>query len=113
MKHEVSDPIGHLVSSLDQVKRATAPAYFYTRLRARLDQTTSESPLGVQLRPALALLVMILLLLINTLLIINGTSAPTLADVSDKEESQHWTDESAANDQFPFNESYANWASNK
>jgi hypothetical protein len=113
MKHEVSDTLDHLISSLDQIRRAPAPAYFYTRLRARMDQTSSPSQTGVQLRPALALFVMILLLLINTFLIINRTPTPSLADGSDKEESQHWSNEYAANDQFPFNESYANWASNK
>ncbi|HAL95531.1 MAG: hypothetical protein EB025_02855 [Chitinophagaceae bacterium] len=113
MKHEVSKKVDQLISSLDQVKRAPAPAFFYTRLRARMDHNSVAPLLGVQLRPALALFIMLLLFLVNTILVINRTPTPTLADVTDKEESQHWSNEYAANDQFPFNESYANWASNK
>jgi hypothetical protein len=113
MKHEVSEPIDQLISSLDQIKRAPAPAYFYTRLWARMDQTSSASIVGFQLRPALALFAMILLLLVNTFLIINRTPSPTLADVIIKAELQHWSNEFASNDQFPLNESYANWGSNK
>jgi len=113
MKHEVSKKVDQLISSLDQVKRAPAPAFFYTRLRARMDHNSVAPLLGVQLRPALALVIMLLLFLVNTILVINRTPTPTLADVTDKEESQHWSNEYAANDQFPFNESYANWASNK
>ena len=113
MMHEVSKKVDQLISSLDQVKRAPAPAFFYTRLRARMDHNSVAPLLGVQLRPALALVIMLLLFLVNTILVINRTPTPTLADVTDKEESQHWSNEYAANDQFPFNESYANWASNK
>ncbi|NCW87989.1 MAG: hypothetical protein EBV71_03765 [Chitinophagia bacterium] len=113
MMHEVSKKVDQLISSLDQVKRAPAPAFFYTRLRARMDHNSVAPLLGVQLRPALALFIMLLLFLVNTILVINRTPTPTLADVTDKEESQHWSNEYAANDQFPFNESYANWASNK
>ena len=113
MKHEVSEHINHLISSLDQIKRAPAPAYFYTRLRARMEQSPVIPQEGIQLRPALALVVMLLLLLVNTVLILNRTPAPTFADSNDKEESQHWSNEYASNDQFPLNESYANWASNK
>lgn len=113
MKHEVSKKVDQLISSLDQVKRAPAPAFFYTRLRARMDHNSVAPLLGVQLRPVLALFIMLLLFLVNTILVINRTPTPTLADVTDKEESQHWSNEYAANDQFPFNESYANWASNK
>jgi hypothetical protein len=112
MKHALSEPIDQLISSLDQVKRAPAPAYFYSRLRARIDQNSAAHQWSVQLRPALVLVVMILLLLINTFLIIDRTPTPALVGVTDKEESQHWSDEYAVNDQFPFNESYANWASN-
>lgn len=113
MKHQVSDHIDQVLNSLDQVKRASAPAYFYTRLRARMEKDVQEPASNFQLRPALILIAMILLLLVNTFFILNREPQPSLADVTDKDELQHWTNEYAVNDQFPVNESYAEWVSNK
>lgn len=113
MKHQVSDHIDYYLNSLDQVKRASAPAYFYTRLRARMEKDVQEPAGNFQLRPALTLLVMMLLLLVNSFLVLNPTPQSTLADTTEKEELQHWTNEYAVNDQFPINESYSEWVSNK
>ena len=113
MKHQVSDHIDYYLNSLDQVKRAPAPAYFYTRLRARMEKDVQEPAGNFQLRPALTLLVMMLLLLVNSFLVLNPTPQSTLADTTEKEELQHWTNEYAVNDQFPINESYSEWVSNK
>lgn len=113
MKHPVSDHIDQYLNSLDQVKRASAPAYFYTRLRARMEKDAQEPASNFQLQPALILLAMMLLLGVNSFLVLNPTPQPTLADTTEKEELQHWTNEYAVNDQFPINESYTEWVSNK
>ena len=113
MKHQVSDHIDQCLNSLDQVKRATAPPFFYTRLRARMDNQVLEVDKDFQLRPVFVLTLMILLLLVNTFLIFNRTPQPSIVDITEKDELQHLTYEFAVNDQFPINESYAEWTSNK
>ena len=113
MKHPVSDHIDHYLNSLDQVKRASAPAYFYTRLHARMEKQIAKKDNELQLRPAFVFMAMVFFLLVNTFLLLNRASQPSLGDATDKEELQHWTNEYAVNDQFPINESYAEWASNK
>lgn len=113
MQQEVSHQVTKILESLDQVKRASAPAFFYTRLRARMEAPLPTSTTFL-LRPAFTLLVMLLLLMVNSFLVVNRTSPqPSVAEVTDKEDTLHWTNEYAANDLYPVNDAYADWASTK
>ena len=66
--HKIEEALG----SLDGMQRAKAPAFFYTRLKARLEKELEygNSPLVRLLtRPALALSIGIIVLVLNTTVI--------------------------------------------
>jgi hypothetical protein len=111
MKQDFSQQVTEILESLNQVKRATAPAFFYTRLRARMENSSSTSTF--LLRPAFTLLAMLLLFMANSFLVVNRAPQPSVADVMDKEDTLHWTNEYASTDLYPINESYADWTSSK
>ena len=82
--------IDDILNSLDGVKRAEAPAFFYTRLRARMDkQTGTETSRSGLLRPVFALAALLIVLLINAAVILNkeNTSTP-IADTNETESFQ-------------------------
>jgi hypothetical protein len=61
-----TDRIDAVLSSLDHVQRATAPSFFYTRLRARMERENNGGPVVRLLaRPALALSLAAIILLVN------------------------------------------------
>jgi hypothetical protein len=63
--------VTEILESLDDVKRASAPDFFYTRLRARMEKETSEKRERPWiLRPAYAVITLVLLLLINAAVIL-------------------------------------------
>lgn len=66
MNHKEQDGI---LDSLQGMKRAAAPEFFYTRLRARMEQELETAPLGwfgkLLTRPSLSLGLAALILLLN------------------------------------------------
>lgn len=56
--------VNSILDSLDGMRRAEPSAFFYTRLRGRLQEQTGP-PRGSILRPALAIAVMCLLIVLN------------------------------------------------
>ena len=72
MKDERNSRINSILESADGVVRATAPDFFYTRLKARMEREMQE-PIRANwiLRPAFALIILGLLLSVNSYLIFN------------------------------------------
>ena len=67
MKPETNRKIGEILESLDNCKRATAPDFFYTRLKARMEQNTGTyiTKKPFVLRPAFVFPVLAAILVIN------------------------------------------------
>lgn len=72
MERNHNSKIEETLASLDGMERAAAPGFFYTRLKARLEKELGYggSPLlRLLTRPALALTVAVIVLLLNTAVI--------------------------------------------
>ena len=63
--------INEILESLDGLKKATAPAYFYTRLKARMErEQEAKLKRHWMLRPAYAIITLVLVLLVNAAVIL-------------------------------------------
>ena len=73
MKPQDNNRIEDILNSLDEAQRATTPAYFYTRLKARMEKGIEPSVSRPWiLRPAYALVALVLVILINAAVIFQG-----------------------------------------
>lgn len=105
MKNETVNQIDSILSSLDQVKRASAPDYFYTRLKGRM-QREAEQPVGFWLlRPVSAVTLLLFLLSINAFLLIDRQQETVdMAVISDSEYSNAIASEYRLHDNLTFYE---------
>jgi hypothetical protein len=82
--HNNSRRIDQVLDSLEGIQQAKAPAFMYTRLKARMDQEFDQGgPLGRWLtRPALALSIAAIILVLNATTLLemwkqNSSATPT------------------------------------
>lgn len=71
-----------ILNSLDGTRRATAPDFFYTRLKARMEREWEPSPaLRPRRYPAYALAAVIVVMLVNAFLLFSrgGSSGDSMA----------------------------------
>lgn len=100
MNNDRDKKIEEILNSLDGSKRTAMPDFFYTRLKARMENglvgTTKQSWI---LRPAYAFLALLLVLLINAAVILkgNGTQENTTG-ITDTETIQSIAAEYSLND---------------
>ncbi|MFZ9694543.1 MAG: hypothetical protein ACO3AY_01565 [Chitinophagaceae bacterium] len=71
MKNGLQNRIETILSSLDQVQRASAPDYLYTRIKGRLQSEESKNSSFWLLRPVPLIGLLSLFLIINASLILN------------------------------------------
>lgn len=70
-----------MLSSLDGSKRATAPDFFYTRLRARLErELTKNVKRDWILKPVYIVTTLLLVISINVFVFLKGDNETTTAD---------------------------------
>ncbi len=75
MSTEKQNRINEIMDSLDGCTRAAAPDFFYTRLKARMENELTPAASGIWLRrPAFAFATMAVILLINVLVLFNQTN---------------------------------------
>ncbi len=89
-----------ILNSLDGIKRATAPDFFYSRLRARMEKRLiPEKTSGWVLRPVYAMIALFVILLINAAVLLrdNPESASGLASTTDTESIQTMASEYRVN----------------
>ena len=74
--------IEELLSSLDGIKRAAAPDFFYTRLRARMEQglTPKNTSRNWVLRPVYIVSALFLVLALNIFVLLKGQDETTNDD---------------------------------
>lgn len=78
MRTDKERKLEEILNSLDGIRRAEAPDFFYTRLKARMERGwDTPQPVAKKLFPAYALAAVILLMLINVFLLLtrNHTTA--------------------------------------
>jgi hypothetical protein len=85
MNNDRNKKIEEILGSLDGSKKATMTAFFYTRLKARMEKgIESDTKKSWLLRPVFAITVLAAVLLINGLVIFsNETSKETAANDAD------------------------------
>ncbi|HUR65439.1 MAG TPA: hypothetical protein VMZ03_03745 [Chitinophagaceae bacterium] len=72
--------IEEILNSLDGVKRAAAPEFFYTRLKARMEKDLLPAPVRSRiLRPAYAFAALVLVLVVNAAVILKNNSGDVVA----------------------------------
>lgn len=108
MKQDVTSSVEKVLNSLDQVKRVSAPPYFYTRLLTRMEADHSRSQNGFFLQPAFTLLALLFLLVINVSLLFNQPTAPD-QKWTEAEEQTQWKTEYALQESTPYQENPIEW----
>jgi hypothetical protein len=103
MKKDRNDRIEEILGSLDHCERASAPDFFYTRLKARMEKGISHDAVVARkpflLRPAFALTALVLVLIINALVIFQKSyNNPDTSSLSDTDSFQSIAAEYSLND---------------
>jgi hypothetical protein len=71
MKIESNKKVEEILSSLDGCQRVSAPDFYYTRLRARMEGRSGKSYNWI-LRPIYVVAALLLLLIVNTIVLLKG-----------------------------------------
>ncbi|MBI5857965.1 MAG: hypothetical protein HZB42_10015 [Sphingobacteriales bacterium] len=84
MNNGKNNKADEIIDSLDGIKRAAVPDFFYTRLLARMQKKEHESsPQNWMLRPVYIIAGLILILAVNIVVFLNNSDETTLADEND------------------------------
>jgi hypothetical protein len=75
MENKGNNRIEEILGSLDGLSRASAPNFFYTRLRARMEKKENSPQRSWVLRPAYSFAALILILLINAAVILKTNTS--------------------------------------
>jgi hypothetical protein len=98
MNNNRNSKIEDILGSLDGVKKASAPDFFYTRLKARMEKGLEPEPKRPWLlRPAFALTVLAGVLMVNAAVIFQKTDTAETA-INDAEQFQSIAAEYSLND---------------
>ena len=88
MDNKVNNRIEEVLSSLDGCKRATAPDFFYTRLRAKMERgLTPNNTRDWKLRPVYIISALLLVIAINVFVFLRGQNGTTTTATADNNES--------------------------
>ena len=109
MKPQDHKKTEEILGSLDGLKRATAPDFFYTRLRARMEKELGKEPNATRrpwvLRPVYAVIALLIVLLLNAAVIFQGNAGEDTAVASEADTYQTIAAEYSIND-IVFEEVY-------
>jgi hypothetical protein len=72
MNTDNNKKVEEILGSLDGSRRAAAPDFFYTRLKARMEKGLEPVKQSWVLRPAFALSALVVVLLVNAAVILKG-----------------------------------------
>jgi len=99
MNNERNKKIEEILSSLNGNQRAPAPAFFYTRLKARMEKELNKgrNPIWI-LRPAYALAALAMLLIINAAVILQKDETDVNTNTADNETVQSAAEYYSMND---------------
>ena len=98
MNNEANKRIEQILESLDSSQRISAPDFFYTRLRARMQREQEKGRASlIRLRPAYALIALAIVIIINISVILEGQETTEIT-TSDNETAQSIAAEYSLND---------------
>jgi hypothetical protein len=84
MNNEKNDKVNEIMNSLEGIRRAAVPDFFYTRLLAKLQKGMTERiSQKWMLRPAYVIAGLFLILTVNIVVFLNNRDKTTLADEND------------------------------
>jgi len=98
---ETNNRVNQILSSLDANQRASAPDFFYTRLKARMEKELEPQNKNNKiwmLRPAYAIAALIVVLVINVAVILKEEPSTEINNNSDSETEQSIAAEYSLND---------------
>lgn len=101
MNNEKNNRIEQILNSLNGNQRAEVPEFFYTRLKARMERELGQENINNKfwiLRPAYALVTLVVVLVINIAVILNGEQATDNNSNGDTETAQSIAAEYSLND---------------
>lgn len=68
-----------ILNSIDDIKRSTAPDFFYMRLKSKMEKVlNNEKPAFILLRPSLLAACVIFTIIINSVILINWLHTPAI-----------------------------------
>jgi hypothetical protein len=103
MNNERNNKIGDILNSLDGSQRASAPDFFYTRLKARMEREAGRnSSKSWRLRPAFALITVVLVLIVNLFLLLRKEEKEENNPLADTENFQSIASEYSLNDNLAY-----------
>ena len=89
MDNKRNNRVEEVLSSLDGSKRAVAPDFFYTRLRARMErELTKNNRRNWVLRPVYIVSALLLVLAVNVFVVLKGQDETTTATADNNESFQ-------------------------
>jgi hypothetical protein len=112
MKQDVTQQVEKVLSSLDQVNRASVSPYFYSRLRTRMEAGNAQPQHGFSLQPAFTILALLFLLVLNIYLLLNQ-SVPKEQKWTEVDDQTQWTTEYALQESTPYQENPIEWVAIK
>lgn len=81
MDNNRNNRIDNVLNSLDGVQRASAPDFFYTRLRARMEKgIAADNKPNRVLRPAYIFTVLLLIIAVNAFVFLKNQDQATVVD---------------------------------
>jgi hypothetical protein len=103
MNNEINNKIGDILNSLDGHQRASAPDFFYTRLKARMEKKAGQnSHKSWVFRPAFALAIVVLVLIVNLFLLLRKEEKEENNSLADTENIQSIASEYSLNDNLAY-----------
>lgn len=89
MNNERNRKIEEILSSLDGIQRATAPDFFYTRLKARMENRQGEiQSRSRMLRPVYVIAALLLVLTINAIVLLRNQNETNVVTAGNDESVQ-------------------------
>ena len=84
MKQSKQERVEQILSAWDGAKKAEAPSFFYTRLKARMEKETGEPVKSWLLKPAFVVATLVLVILINAFIYFQPSTSSTITSSDDE-----------------------------
>lgn len=84
MKQSKQERIEQILNAWDGAKKAEAPAYFYTRLKARMEKESATPVKSWLLRPVFVVAALVVVIIINAFIYFQPQT-PTITSIPDDE----------------------------
>ena len=84
MKQSKQERIEQILGAWDGAKKAEAPSFFYTRLRARMEKETAQPVRSWLLKPVFVVAILVVVVIINAFIYFQPSTPSTLTSSDDE-----------------------------